>query len=81
MTSVATSASVLLGSREKRLLRRLARGKSDAKIALEIGGTERQVAGQRQALISKLGIQSDGQLTTAADEFAPWPTKRPGRRQ
>jgi DNA-binding CsgD family transcriptional regulator len=56
MTSVATSASVLLSSREKRLLRRLARGKSDAKIALEIGGTERQVAGQRQALISKLGI-------------------------
>jgi hypothetical protein len=40
---------VLLSSREKKLLRRLASGRSDAQIAREIGGTEKQVAAQRAA--------------------------------
>jgi hypothetical protein len=34
------------------------------------------VGGQRQALIKKLCIQFDEQLATAADELAPWPTRR-----
>ncbi|MBR1274739.1 hypothetical protein JQ624_08625 [Bradyrhizobium sp. AUGA SZCCT0283] len=58
------------------MLRRFAQGKSDTQIAQEIGGTLRQVAGRRQALIRKLRIQSDRQLTTAADELAPWPKRR-----
>jgi DNA-binding CsgD family transcriptional regulator len=73
MNRVATSTSWLLSPREKQLLRRFAQGKSDTKIAREIGGNARQVAGQRQALISKLRIQSEAQLVT---ELAPWPKRR-----
>jgi DNA-binding CsgD family transcriptional regulator len=65
-----------LSPREKQLLRRFAQGKSDKKIVQEIGGTEKQVAEQRQALIKKLRIQFDGQLMAAADELAPWPKHR-----
>jgi DNA-binding CsgD family transcriptional regulator len=64
-----------LGPREKQLLRRFAQGKPDAQIAQEIGGTERQIAAQRQALISKLRIRSAGQLATTAAELAPWPKR------
>jgi len=46
----------------------------------EIGGTERQVAAQRQKLLKKLQIQSDAQLTAAADELAWGPTKKNGAR-
>jgi len=62
----------IVSSREKQLLRRLAQGKTDRQIAREIGGTESQVARQRQSLVGKLQIQSDAQLTKASDELAPW---------
>jgi len=73
-----TAAQLLsvVTDREKRLLRRTAQGKTDYAIAREIGGTEKQIAGQRLALIRKLGIQSDAQLLAAADELAAWPAKK-----
>jgi DNA-binding CsgD family transcriptional regulator len=65
---VATEQLPLLSPREKQLLRRFAQGKTDRRISMEIGGTERQVAAQRQRLLKKLQIQSDAQFTAAADE-------------
>jgi DNA-binding NarL/FixJ family response regulator len=76
LKTVSTQPFSLLSSREKQLQRRLAQGKADKRISLEIGGTERQVAEQRQALIKKLRIQSDAQLLAAVSELAPWPAKR-----
>jgi len=74
---VANERLPVLTPREKQLLRRFAQGKTDQKISREIGGTESQVASQRQSLIKKLNIQSDAQWTTAADKWAPWePTKK-----
>ena len=74
---MATARLLVLSPREKQLLRRFAQGKTDERISKEIGGTESQVASQRQSLIKKLHIQSDAQLTTAADELAPSrPTKK-----
>ena len=67
--------ALILSPREKQLLRRLAKGKSDKQIAKEIGGTERQVATQRQTLRKKLQVQSEAQLAEAADRFASWPSK------
>ena len=44
---------------------------------MKIGGTERQVAAQRQTFLKKLQIQYGAQLTAAADELAPWaPAKK-----
>jgi DNA-binding CsgD family transcriptional regulator len=75
--NMATERLPVLSSREKQLLRRFARGKTDQRISTEIGGTARQVAALRQKLLKKLQIQSDAQLTAAADELAPWgPTKK-----
>jgi hypothetical protein len=37
-----------------------------------IGGTETQVAAQREALLKKLEIESDAQLMAAANALAPW---------
>jgi DNA-binding CsgD family transcriptional regulator len=54
----ASGAFALLSSREKQLLGRFAQGKTDRKIAVEIGGTERQVSAQRERLLRKLHIQS-----------------------
>jgi DNA-binding NarL/FixJ family response regulator len=58
---------------EQQLLRRLAQGKLDKVIAQEIGGTEEQVAAQRQALVQKLNIQYRFQLCAAVNKLAPWP--------
>ena len=58
---------------EQQLLRRLAQGKLDKVFAQEIGGTEEQVAAQRQALVQKLNIQYRFQLCAAVNKLAPWP--------
>lgn len=77
MTELPTSQSFLfLTDREKRLLRRMAKGKTDREIAMQIGGTEKQVTQQRLGLIRKLSIQSDAQLLAVAAELAAWPTKK-----
>ena len=62
--------ALILSSREKQLLRRLAQGKSDKEIARQIGGTEVQIAAQRQRLIGKLGIRSPTELAAAAERLA-----------
>ena len=67
---------VILSPREKQLLRRLARGKSDQVIASEIGGTTQQIGLQRKRLIEKLHIQSQAQLVTLAAQLAGWPARR-----
>jgi DNA-binding NarL/FixJ family response regulator len=66
---------LILSPREKQLLRRFAQGKTDRKIAHEIGGTDRQVAAQRQTLLKKLQMPSEAQLAEAADRFASWPSE------
>jgi len=85
------AASPILSPREKRLLRRMARGCSDLAIAREIGGRKNQIGEQRKRLLHKL--QSSSQLeiaeaaarwafwpsynlTKAADELIPWPKHR-----
>jgi DNA-binding CsgD family transcriptional regulator len=65
----------VITDREKRLLRRMAQGKTDHAIAAEIGGTDKQITKQRLALLRKLGIESDAQLRAAAAELAAWPAK------
>ena len=62
-----------LTRREKRLLRRLAEEKSDAEIALRIGGTAKQIAVQRERLLARLGIISHSQIREAATSLARWP--------
>jgi DNA-binding NarL/FixJ family response regulator len=62
-----------LTSREKKLLRRLAKGWSVDLIAQSIGGTKVQVRDQRDRLLAKLGIDSHEQLIEAAARLAPWP--------
>jgi DNA-binding NarL/FixJ family response regulator len=47
----------------------LAQGKSDNEIAQQIGGTEVQIAAQRQRLIDKLGIRSPTELAAAAERL------------
>jgi DNA-binding CsgD family transcriptional regulator len=78
----------ILSPREKRLLRRLARGRSDHAIAVQIGGREDQVGEQRKRLLQKLQISSQSEIAEAAarwafwpshraaDELAPWPKRR-----
>ncbi|MGV7218855.1 LuxR C-terminal-related transcriptional regulator [Bradyrhizobium sp. UFLA05-112] len=65
---------VPLSPREKRLLRRLAAGKSDAQIAERIRGTAKQVAQQRARLLAKLGIDSQAEIAVAAERLASWST-------
>jgi DNA-binding NarL/FixJ family response regulator len=64
---------IILSPREKLLLRRLARGMSDHDIAVDIGGTDKQIAEQKARLIGKLGIPAGADLTEAATRFARWP--------
>lgn len=80
LTVIAFSCSedAVLTAREKQLLRRLVRGWSDLEIARQIGGTERQIAAQREALLKKLQIKSEAQLKSAAEELAPWKSKKRG---
>jgi DNA-binding CsgD family transcriptional regulator len=64
-----------LSSREKQLLRRLAKGMSDVDIAYQIGGRPDQISEQRQRLCKKLGISSQSKLVEAAARLAPWPER------
>jgi len=70
----------ILSSREKKLLRRLAQGKTDRRIAAEIGGRKDQVGLQRQRLIERLQIQSREQLEALAKEFASYPERSDGEK-
>ena len=63
--------------REKQLLRRFARGKTDEQIAGELGSTAGDIAGQRQRIAEKFRIQTDEQLRAVAKQIANWP--RPGK--
>ena len=71
---------VVLSPREKQLLRRFARGKSDKLISSEIGGTPEQIGMQRKRLIERLQIQSQAQLMTLA-QSAAWPAPPRKRRR
>ena len=73
----ASECIVMLSPREKQLLRRFAREKSDKLIAEEIGGTQDQIGMQRKRLIEKLRIQSQAQLVALVGQLASWPA-RPG---
>ena len=63
-TRLVDECNVILSPHEKKLLRRLAVGKSDRVIACEIGGTQQRIGVQRKRLIEKLHIQSQAQLVT-----------------
>jgi DNA-binding CsgD family transcriptional regulator len=65
--------ALILSPREKKFLRRLAKGKTDVEIAVEIGGSEQQIGEQRRRLIKRLRIRSQAQLVAAADQLAAWP--------
>jgi DNA-binding CsgD family transcriptional regulator len=64
-----------LSPRQKRLLRRLAQGKTDRKIAQEIGGTQQHITAQRRRIMQKLQITSQAQLASLADLVA-LPTRK-----
>ena len=73
---LADDYELTLSARERQLLRRFARGKSDIVIAREISGTQQQIEMQRERLIDKLQIQSQVQLVTLAAQLASWPARR-----
>ncbi|MEY9235448.1 DNA-binding CsgD family transcriptional regulator [Bradyrhizobium japonicum] len=66
----------LLSPREKRFLRRLAAGKTDAEIAVRLGGTVEQVSKQRVRLLARLQINSPDEIADAAKRLADWPRYR-----
>lgn len=66
-----------LTEREKKLLRRMALGRSDRDIADQIGGTEGQVAAQRLRLLAKLKISSHAEIVETALNLGPWPSQMP----
>ena len=55
-----------LTPREKQLLRRMAKGRSNAEIRKEMGGTSDQVLDQQFRLIRKLKVNSEAELIKAA---------------
>jgi len=61
-----------MSPREKQLLRRFARNKSDQQIAAEIGGRPDQIALQRQRLIERLQTEPEQQLSALARSLARW---------
>ncbi|WP_442869522.1 response regulator transcription factor [Bradyrhizobium sp. CCBAU 11386] len=63
----------ILSPREKRLLRRIARGFSDRSIAAQIGGRADQVGEQRKRLLQKLQLSSRSEIAEAAARWAFWP--------
>jgi DNA-binding CsgD family transcriptional regulator len=63
-------SDLLLSSREKRLLRRLAAGKTDAEIAARLGGSAKQISEQRDRLLHRLGISSAAEIADAAERLA-----------
>ena len=60
----------ILSPREKQLLRRIAKGKSNQRIAVEIGGTEQQIGEQRRILLSKFGFRTEETVAEVADRLA-----------
>ncbi|WP_461321445.1 LuxR C-terminal-related transcriptional regulator [Bradyrhizobium barranii] len=60
----------LLSPREKRLLRRLAAGKTDAEIAERLGGTAKQVPEQKARLLARWQIKSPDEIAYAAERWA-----------
>jgi DNA-binding CsgD family transcriptional regulator len=71
---VALMEEPILSQREKRLLRRLARGYPDHAIAIQIGGRDDQVSEQRARLLQKLQLSSRSEISDAAARWAPWPS-------
>jgi DNA-binding CsgD family transcriptional regulator len=69
--------TLIRSQREKRLLRRLARGYSDHAIASQIGGRADQVGEQRKRLLQKLQISSQSEIAEAAARWAFWPSYLP----
>jgi DNA-binding CsgD family transcriptional regulator len=65
-----------LSPREKQLLRRLAAGRTDAQIAEQLGGTQKQISEQRTRLLGKLGIGTPAEITDAAERLASWGSYR-----
>jgi len=65
-----------LSFRERKLLRRIAAGKTDHEIALRIGGTDKQVAEQRARLLGKLGLSTAAEIADAAERLAYSPSYR-----
>jgi DNA-binding CsgD family transcriptional regulator len=63
-------SNLLLSPREKLLLRRLAAGKTDAQIAVRLGGTVKQISEQRARLLGKLGIGTAAEIADAAQRLA-----------
>jgi DNA-binding CsgD family transcriptional regulator len=61
-----------LTTRERKLLRRMALGQSDHAIAMDIGGTDAQIATQRLRLLRKLNIRSQAEIIAAATNLARW---------
>ena len=72
------SEELLLSPRDKKLLRRLAKGMTDHAIAVEIGGRADQVHDQRLRLLAKLQIIAQRDLVAAAERLAPWPADNGG---
>jgi len=64
----------ILSPREKRLLRRIARGCSDRSIPAQIGGRADQVGEQRKRLLQKLQLNSPSEIAEAAARWAFWPS-------
>lgn len=62
----------ILSSREKRLLRRLAAGKTDREIAAKLGGTVQQISEQRTRLLARLQIAAEADIARAAHQLAAW---------
>jgi DNA-binding NarL/FixJ family response regulator len=70
-----------LRSREKKILRLLAKGWSAKGIRLSIGGTLDQVQDQISQLLRKLQINSQEELIEVAARLAPWkPPQRKGKK-
>jgi DNA-binding CsgD family transcriptional regulator len=64
-----------LTPRDKRLLRRLAQGKTDVEIAKEMGCKEHHISTHRQRIVENLQITSHEQLVVMTHQFAPWPAR------
>jgi DNA-binding CsgD family transcriptional regulator len=65
-----------LSPREKKLLRRIASGKTDKEIAQELGDREDRIVAQRRRISENLQIQTDEQLVILAGRLANWPHRR-----
>jgi DNA-binding NarL/FixJ family response regulator len=68
-----------LSSREKAMLRRLAKGWTTAEIRLAVGGTLDQVQEQQSRLLRKLQINSQEELIDAATRLAQHGNEKGGQ--